>query len=70
MNNAQVKQNTEKLGEMRSVEDFLEDVAYQKMKKLLNETVGLDFNGYREEYLKRRLTILSLVLPGMDGIIC
>jgi chemotaxis protein methyltransferase CheR len=57
MNNAQVKQNTEKLGEMRSVEDFLEDVAYQKMKKLLNETVGLDFNGYREEYLKRRFSI-------------
>jgi chemotaxis protein methyltransferase CheR len=57
MNNAQVKQNTGKPGEMKSVEDFLEDVAYQKMKKLLNETVGLDFNGYREEYLKRRFSI-------------
>ncbi|MBN1357915.1 protein-glutamate O-methyltransferase CheR [Candidatus Bathyarchaeota archaeon] len=57
MKNAQVKQNTGKSGEMISVEDFLEDVAYQKMKKLLHEKVGLDFNGYREEYLKRRFSI-------------
>ena len=57
MKNAQVKQNTGKTGEMISVEDFLEDVAYQKMKKLLHEKVGLDFNGYREEYLKRRFSI-------------
>lgn len=57
MKNAEVKQNTGKSCEMISVEDFLEDVAYQKMKKLLHETVGLDFNGYREEYLKRRFSI-------------
>jgi chemotaxis protein methyltransferase CheR len=57
MDTAQVKQNMEKSVEMMSVEDFLEDVAYQKMKKLLHETVGLDFNGYRDEYLKRRFAI-------------
>ena len=45
MNTEQVKQNTGKSGEIKSVEDFLEDVAYQKMKKLLHEKVGLDFNG-------------------------
>jgi len=57
MDTAQVKQNMGKSVEMQSVEDFLEDVAYQKMKKLLHETVGLDFNGYRDEYLKRRFAI-------------
>ena len=57
MNTEQVKQNTGKSGEIKSVEDFLEDVAYQKMKKLLHEKVGLDFNGYRDEYLKRRFAI-------------
>ena len=39
------------------VEDFLENVAYQKLKRLLNETVGLDCNGYRDEYLKRRFAV-------------
>jgi len=39
------------------VEDFLENVAYQKLKSLLHETVGLDCNGYREEYLKRRFAV-------------
>jgi chemotaxis protein methyltransferase CheR len=39
------------------VEDFLENVAYQKLKRLLHETVGLDCNGYREEYLKRRFAV-------------
>jgi chemotaxis protein methyltransferase CheR len=57
MDTAQVKQNIGKSVEMTSVEDFLEDVAYQKMKKLLHEAVGLDFNGYRDEYLKRRFAI-------------
>ncbi len=42
---------------MVSVDDFLEDVAYQKMKRMLQETVGLNFNGYREAYLKRRFAI-------------
>ena len=39
------------------VEDFLENVAYQKLKRLLHETVGLDCGGYREEYLKRRFAV-------------
>jgi chemotaxis protein methyltransferase CheR len=39
------------------VEEFLENVAYQKLKRLLHETVGLDCDGYREEYLKRRLAV-------------
>ena len=55
--NTQEKQNTEKSFEMVSVDDFLEDVAYQKMKKMLHEKVGLNFNGYRGAYLKRRFAI-------------
>ena len=42
---------------MMSVEEFLENVAYQKLKNLLHEAVGLDCNGYRDEYLKRRFAI-------------
>jgi chemotaxis protein methyltransferase CheR len=42
---------------MMPVEDFLENVAYQKLKRLLHETVGLDCNGYRDEYLKRRFAV-------------
>lgn len=57
MNTPQEKQNMAKSVEMESVDDFLEDVAYQKMKKLLHETVGLNFNGYRDAYLKRRFAI-------------
>jgi len=53
----QVKQNMRKPGETMSIEDFLENVAYQKLIKLLHETVGLDCNCYREEYLKRRLAV-------------
>ena len=55
--NTQEKQNTANSVEMVSVDDFLEDVAYQKMKKMLHETVGLNFNGYRDAYLKRRFAI-------------
>ena len=51
------KQGTAKTVGVVSVEEFLEDVAYQKMKRLLHERVGLDFNGYRDEYLKRRFAI-------------
>jgi chemotaxis protein methyltransferase CheR len=39
------------------VEDFLENVAYQKLIRLLHETVGLDCGGYREEYLRRRFAV-------------
>ncbi|MEM2968929.1 MAG: protein-glutamate O-methyltransferase CheR [Candidatus Bathyarchaeia archaeon] len=39
------------------VKAYLEDIAYQKLKKALHDVVGLDFNCYRDEYLKRRLSI-------------
>jgi chemotaxis protein methyltransferase CheR len=59
MNITQVKQNMGKQVEMTSVEveDFLENVAYQKLKRLLHETFGLDCSCYRDEYLKRRFAI-------------
>jgi len=57
MDGIQVKQKTGKSGEMMAVEDFLEDVAYQKLKRLLQETVGLDCAGYRDEYIKRRFAV-------------
>ncbi len=37
--------------------DFLERVAFQKMKKMLFENVGLNCDGYRDEYLKRRFDV-------------
>ncbi|MCX8152974.1 MAG: protein-glutamate O-methyltransferase CheR [Candidatus Bathyarchaeota archaeon] len=37
--------------------NFLEDIAYEKVKNLLHETIGLNFSCYRDEYLKRRLSI-------------
>ncbi|MEJ5327859.1 MAG: protein-glutamate O-methyltransferase CheR [Candidatus Bathyarchaeia archaeon] len=44
---------------MASVEarNFLEEIAYQKLKNLLHETIGLNFSCYRDEYLRRRLSI-------------
>ena len=39
------------------VEDFLENIAYQKLKRLLQEAVGLDCSCYRDEYLKRRFAV-------------
>ncbi|MGB9926744.1 MAG: CheR family methyltransferase [Candidatus Bathyarchaeales archaeon] len=39
------------------VNNFLEDIAYQKLKNLLRETIGLNFSCYRDEYLRRRLSI-------------
>ena len=42
---------------MMPVEDFLEDIAYQKLKRLLRETIGLDCSSYRDEYLRRRLAV-------------
>jgi len=57
MDSTQVKQNMGKSGEVMPVKEFLENVAYQKLKKLLHETVELDCNGYRDEYLKRRFAV-------------
>ncbi|MGD6934908.1 MAG: CheR family methyltransferase [Candidatus Bathyarchaeia archaeon] len=39
------------------VEDFLENMSFQRVKKNLQEKVGVDFSGYRDEYLKRRIAI-------------
>jgi chemotaxis protein methyltransferase CheR len=59
MDVTQIKQNMGKSVKMTSgeVEDFLENVAYQKLKRLLQEAVGLDCSCYRDEYLKRRFAV-------------
>ena len=41
----------------KPVGDFLENMSYQRLKKKLQEMVGVDFGGYRDEYLKRRMSI-------------
>jgi chemotaxis protein methyltransferase CheR len=40
-----------------SLQGFLENTAFQKVKRLIHESVGLDCSGYRDEYLKRRFEI-------------
>ncbi len=40
-----------------SVPDFLEKIAFQKLKKMLLDNAGVNCSGYREEFLKRRFTI-------------
>jgi chemotaxis protein methyltransferase CheR len=54
-----VRETLGEQGKMASVEvgDFLENIAFQKLKRLLNETVGLDCNCYRDDYLKRRFAV-------------
>lgn len=37
--------------------DFFEKVAFQKLKTMLKEKAGLNCEGYREEYLRRRFAI-------------
>jgi chemotaxis protein methyltransferase CheR len=37
--------------------DFLEKIAFQKLKNLLAENAGLNCEGYRDEYLRRRFDI-------------
>lgn len=39
------------------VGDFLENMAFQRLKKKLYEAVGVNFSGYRDEYLKRRMAV-------------
>ncbi|MEM2099241.1 MAG: protein-glutamate O-methyltransferase CheR [Candidatus Bathyarchaeia archaeon] len=39
------------------VEEFLENIAFKKLKRLLQETAGLNCDGYRDEYLKRRFEV-------------
>ena len=40
-----------------SLQDFLENTAFQKVKRLVQESAGLNCSGYRDEYLKRRFEI-------------
>jgi chemotaxis protein methyltransferase CheR len=37
--------------------DFLEKVAFEKLKRLLAENAGLNCEGYRDEYIRRRFDI-------------
>jgi chemotaxis protein methyltransferase CheR len=43
--------------QVQPVEDYLENMSYQRLKKNLQEQVGVNFGGYRDEYLKRRMSI-------------
>jgi chemotaxis protein methyltransferase CheR len=47
------------LEQTRSVEltNYLENSAFQKVKRMIAESAGLDCSGYRDEYLKRRFEI-------------
>lgn len=48
------------LGEVEkneSVSVFLENIAFQKLKRVLQEDAGLNCSGYRDEYLKRRFEV-------------
>jgi chemotaxis protein methyltransferase CheR len=40
-----------------SVSTFLENIAFQKLKRILQESAGLNCSGYRDEYLKRRFEV-------------
>jgi chemotaxis protein methyltransferase CheR len=40
-----------------SLRDFLENTAFQKVKRMVAESAGLNTSGYREEYLRRRFEI-------------
>lgn len=40
-----------------SLQDFLENTSFQKVKRLIQESAGLNCSGYRDEYLKRRFEI-------------
>jgi chemotaxis protein methyltransferase CheR len=40
-----------------SLDAFLEKMAYQKLKRLLRESMGLNCDGYRDEYLRRRFDV-------------
>ncbi len=40
-----------------SVQQFLEQMAFKRLKKILYESAGLNCDGYRDEYLKRRFEI-------------
>ena len=42
---------------VESAQEFLEKLAFQKVKQLIQEHAGLNCSGYRDGYLKRRFEI-------------
>lgn len=40
-----------------TLQSFLENTSFQKVKRMIKEHAGLDCSGYRDEYLKRRFEI-------------
>ncbi len=40
-----------------SLKDFLEHTAFEKVKRMIAESAGLNCQGYRDEYLKRRFEV-------------
>jgi chemotaxis protein methyltransferase CheR len=40
-----------------NLQSFLENTAFQKVKRMIKESAGLDCSGYRDEYLKRRFEV-------------
>jgi chemotaxis protein methyltransferase CheR len=40
-----------------SIQEFMEQMALQKIKRMIHENVGLNCSGYRDEYLKRRFEV-------------
>jgi len=44
-------------GSTESTNNFLENIAFQKVKRILQESAGLNCSGYRDEYLKRRFEV-------------
>jgi len=45
------------MGLSASGKDFLESVAFEKLKRVLHESMDINFECYRESYLKRRLKL-------------
>jgi chemotaxis protein methyltransferase CheR len=45
------------MGLSASGKDFLESVAFEKLKRVLHESTDINFGCYRESYLKRRLRL-------------
>jgi chemotaxis protein methyltransferase CheR len=40
-----------------SLQEFLENTAFQKIKRMVHDSAGVSCSGYRDEYLKRRFEI-------------
>ena len=47
----------EKQVKTESVQEFMEKIAFQKVKRMLSESGCVNTTGYRDEYLKRRFEV-------------